>query len=566
MLHSDRYCRRAVNGATDDSLGRMQKSSTTPARNYTMLIVVQVLVFSVLLSSRVVVGQLIGTNICGCQPATYTFTFDFDLTCNDNNVEGGPGINETACLTEVRGKDEVPDEDLVPVTVQTVQIFELDQNMQVFSQTVRTGTFVDGSNFTYTSIISTITDLSDVAALPRGLQLVITGLNNKEESTVNTYIITYTNDCGIFPILIEGQTSGWTIFVSCKSHVMSSWNQFISYIRQCVSQSDLGDPPSTICPLVPSMAPISSVPGTSSPTFTPFTLPSLFPSASPITLEPPTRTPSTVSAAPVIPETEAPAVPVPVPVPIETDAPVDLVPPSCAPINRGGKGSQGKGKGSDSGKGENGGKGIGKGGDSGKGEIGGKGGGKGSDSGKGQDGGKGGGKGDSSSKGENGKGRGKGDGDSYSKSKGGKGDGTNTRKKEVYDGKMDKLSTEDEYRRLGTGGIECPEIPDDDYYIGKGKGGGKGGGKGMMNGSVGKGGKAMAGEGNSKGKGGKGDLSGKKYITEDGEKGTGSTVLMKKSKEYSNMEITRVSRGKDKHKSKEDVDDDYSENGKGETR
>ena len=160
-----------------------------------------------------VVGQLVGTDICGCQPATYTFTFDFDLICDDTNV-AGPGINDTACLTEVRGEDQVPDEDLIPVTVQSVQIFELDQNLKVFSQTVRTGTFVDGSNFTYTSIISTLTDFDNVTALPRGLQLVITGLNNKEESTVNTYIITYTNDCGVFPIITEGQTAGWTIFVS----------------------------------------------------------------------------------------------------------------------------------------------------------------------------------------------------------------------------------------------------------------------------------------------------------------------------------------------------------------
>lgn len=161
-------------------------------------------------------GQsLIGTDICGCQPATYTFTFDFGLTCADSNV-AGPGINATACLTEIRGEEEVPPEDLIPISVSTVQIFELDQNLQVFSQTVRTGDFVSGSNFTYTSIISTISDLTNVQSLPRGLQLVITGLNNKEESTVQTYIITYTNNCGLFPILTEGQTQGWTIFVSSQ--------------------------------------------------------------------------------------------------------------------------------------------------------------------------------------------------------------------------------------------------------------------------------------------------------------------------------------------------------------
>jgi hypothetical protein len=219
MQYLDQSCRRAVKRTINDNVGRMQRSSSSQLRKCIALVVAQLLVFLVPWSSHIVGAQLIGTNLCGCQPATYTFTFDFDLTCDDNNVEGGPGINETACLTEIRGEDNVPDEDLIPVTVQSVQIFELDRNNQVFSQTVRTGTFVDGSNFTYTSIITTISDLENISSLPRGLQLVITGLNSKEQSTVNTYIITYTNDCGIFPILTEGQTSGWTIFVSKHSRL-----------------------------------------------------------------------------------------------------------------------------------------------------------------------------------------------------------------------------------------------------------------------------------------------------------------------------------------------------------
>lgn len=154
----------------------------------------------------------IGTDICGCQPATYTFTLDFGLICDDTDV-AGPGINGTACLTEVRRQSDTSDEDLVPVTVQNIQIFELDQSLQVSSQTVRSGTFTDGSTFTYTSIISTMNSGSPPASLPRGLQLVITGLNENEESTVNTFVITYTNDCGVFPILTEGQTAGWVIFV-----------------------------------------------------------------------------------------------------------------------------------------------------------------------------------------------------------------------------------------------------------------------------------------------------------------------------------------------------------------
>ena len=126
----------------------------------------------------------------------------------------GPGINATACLTEIRGQDDVvPDEELVPMSVQNIQIFELDQNLQVVAQTVRVGSFVNGSNFTYATIISTRPESINPTSLPHGLQLVITGLNRNEATVVNIYIIIYTNDCGIFPILIEGQTAGWTIFV-----------------------------------------------------------------------------------------------------------------------------------------------------------------------------------------------------------------------------------------------------------------------------------------------------------------------------------------------------------------
>jgi hypothetical protein len=101
-----------------------------------------------------------------------------------------------------------------PISVQNVQISELDQNLEVVSLATRTGTFVDGSSFTYTSIIATMTDDLDAISLPRGLQLMITGLNINELTVVNTYFIVYTNDCGIFPVLTEDQTIGWTIFVS----------------------------------------------------------------------------------------------------------------------------------------------------------------------------------------------------------------------------------------------------------------------------------------------------------------------------------------------------------------
>lgn len=186
------------------------------------------LAFTVFLSFfklNLISGQdIIGVDICACQPATYTFTLNFDLVCSDTNVLPGmtSGINATACLTEIRdeegdddqGSNNEDDEALKPVSVQNVQIFELDQSLQVIAQTVRTGPFVNSSTFTYTSIIATLTADLDPSSLPRGIQLVSTGLNSIEQAVVNTYIILYNNDCGIFPLLFEGDRAGWTEFVS----------------------------------------------------------------------------------------------------------------------------------------------------------------------------------------------------------------------------------------------------------------------------------------------------------------------------------------------------------------
>jgi hypothetical protein len=79
------------------------------------------------------IGRVVGVDICGCQPAFYEFTLDFDQSCDDSDVvpNAQRGINETACLTAISGRDQVPAEELVPISVQTVQIFELGQNKEV---------------------------------------------------------------------------------------------------------------------------------------------------------------------------------------------------------------------------------------------------------------------------------------------------------------------------------------------------------------------------------------------------------------------------------------------------
>jgi len=177
----------------------------------------------------IISAQEIGLDLCACQPSVYEFTFDLDLTCDDQDV-GGEGISATTCLTELRGQENQEDADLVPVSVGQVSVFELDQNLDVIAQTVNTGNYLTGSTFTYTSIIATEPDMLNPDSLPRGLQLVIIGINALNQAVVNTFAILYDNDCGVFPLLREGQQAGWVIFVSKARCLLWFDQSFISLL------------------------------------------------------------------------------------------------------------------------------------------------------------------------------------------------------------------------------------------------------------------------------------------------------------------------------------------------
>ena len=174
----------------------------------------------VILSVYSVQAQDIGIDICACQPSVYEFTLDFDLTCDDQDV-GGPGISDTTCLTELRGQEDQEDADLRPVAIGQVSIFELDQNLDVVAQTVQTGNFISGDVVRYTSIIATEPDMLNPDSIPRGIQLVFIGINEQRQAVVNTFAILYNNDCGVFPLLREGQKGGWSVFVSQMAGMIS---------------------------------------------------------------------------------------------------------------------------------------------------------------------------------------------------------------------------------------------------------------------------------------------------------------------------------------------------------
>ena len=159
-------------------------------------------------------GQEIGTDLCACQPAIYEITLDSMLTCEDRDVMG-PGILTTDCLVETRLNEEANVTDFVFQTVSEIQIFELDETQDVLSQSIyNDGPYFSGDSVLYTSIIRTNPDAVTVDNFPQGFQVVITGNNKENQPLINTWGILYANDCGVFPLLTEGQVIGWSEFVS----------------------------------------------------------------------------------------------------------------------------------------------------------------------------------------------------------------------------------------------------------------------------------------------------------------------------------------------------------------
>jgi hypothetical protein len=157
-------------------------------------------------------GQEIGVDICACQPATIEFTLDFALFCPPVNITAGDAVAATSCSVNPFGDPSVTD--LVPVSVQSIDILELNQNLQILVQENIAGSFKDGDSFSYVSIAALPGEITDPDNIPRAIQINLIGVNQLDEPIINIFIITFTNDCGVYPVLYDGQSAGWVRFVS----------------------------------------------------------------------------------------------------------------------------------------------------------------------------------------------------------------------------------------------------------------------------------------------------------------------------------------------------------------
>lgn len=156
-------------------------------------------------------AQIPGTNdLCSCSPTVFSFTINLSLTCDDSNIVENGGIADVSCLGPT-ALDETDPSDTVPVSITTVFILELNEEGVLKSTTLQ-GPFADGETIEYASI-STYRNLTS-SYFPHGIQVSLQGLNQANQTVLNTWAVDYTNDCSFVPVFPEDAQIGITQFVS----------------------------------------------------------------------------------------------------------------------------------------------------------------------------------------------------------------------------------------------------------------------------------------------------------------------------------------------------------------
>jgi hypothetical protein len=142
------------------------------------------------------------------------FTLTLKEECEDSTLQsdnGNPGIADFGC--EVSG----PGSNLEPETITKIEVFELNSANVPVNQEIVLSTsdpaLQNGGLFFYTSFND------QTQPVPSSIQVILTGVNSANETVVNTIIITYTNDCGSYPIFPprfpdDHNQLGWVTIVS----------------------------------------------------------------------------------------------------------------------------------------------------------------------------------------------------------------------------------------------------------------------------------------------------------------------------------------------------------------
>jgi hypothetical protein len=179
--------------------------------------VLAVLAFDMNITTTMTMAQEItltaNDDVCGCSASTYILVLDFSLSCPPTNIDiaVGSGVAALSCLIAPFG---APTTNLTPVVLDSVSILELDQNFNVLVEEIINGELVNGDSFSYSSIVNNREDMTNIQNIPSELQLNLSGRNEDGVMIMNVFVIRFSNSCGVTPVIQDGESAGWVIFVS----------------------------------------------------------------------------------------------------------------------------------------------------------------------------------------------------------------------------------------------------------------------------------------------------------------------------------------------------------------
>lgn len=154
-----------------------------------MLNIMLLVFLTVMLSIGVADAQfeVVGTDLCHCQPAEISFRFALLSSCLDTTVAVSPGVDDVFCSTEGSAK--------MLSTIDRVEIFEIDAKAQDISSVLITGPFRDGDTISYSAIANSSWSSFTAQNMPRGIRMAITASDGDGQQKVNSWKIMFDGNC-----------------------------------------------------------------------------------------------------------------------------------------------------------------------------------------------------------------------------------------------------------------------------------------------------------------------------------------------------------------------------------
>jgi len=206
------------------------------------------------------VAQICAAELCACQPPIIEVTLDYSMSCEDANIEVGPGtgVEKFECTTEADPGTDITE--FVPVTrVIRFDIVEYGQNDQAVTQDGRFGfnDFPSGTKIAYSGLQSFGAPITR-ESLPKRILWTFRALNGQSKAFNFAWSITFSNDCGVFPVLSEGQIPGLGSITSVTRPEADLCPLAESAIPTDVPSLAPSDMPSKVPSNAPSMVPSST--------------------------------------------------------------------------------------------------------------------------------------------------------------------------------------------------------------------------------------------------------------------------------------------------------------------